>query len=85
MKTGRAVGVTSGGALVLYSNLGATNLGSANMAKQAESESYSEQETEARMQAALRGARIVGPTTRANVAPKKLKRSNKLRAKKRQS
>jgi len=38
---------------------------------------YSEQETEARMQAALRGARRVGPKPKASMTPKRPKAQSK--------
>jgi hypothetical protein len=40
--------------------------GIADMPKQSERESYSDRETEERVQAALRGARLVGPKPRAS-------------------
>ena len=42
---------------------------------------YTEQETEARMQAALRGARRVGPQPKASMTPKRPKKKRKAREK----
>ena len=42
---------------------------------------YSEQETEARMQAALRGARRVGPQPKASMTPKRPRKQRKRKAK----
>jgi hypothetical protein len=44
------------------------------MAKSAE---YSSQETERRFEAALRGARVVGPIPKASMTPKRLKTQRK--------
>lgn len=47
------------------------------MERKSPDDAYSEQETEARMQAALRGARLVGPKPKSSMTPKQPKKQTK--------